>query len=93
VGFKEIICNGGETPDKHVAMVAHRFGKVMAIRDERDSDDTTVMDVTEAKFVPLELIMAENSFSARKTQKATKREVEALASYIFRQIVVIEQEL
>jgi hypothetical protein len=44
-------CQGGETPDQHIELAAHKFGRVMDIGDWREGDGVIIMDVTEGRFV------------------------------------------
>jgi hypothetical protein len=90
-----IRCSGGETPDQQIALIAHKLSRVMEISDWRnnEADGVVEMDVREAKSIPLELMFEEAAAKTWKTQKATKREIEAVASYIFGQRLVIDQEL
>jgi hypothetical protein len=58
-----------------------------------DADGVIPMEPKEAKFVPLKLMSDEATASKWKTQKATKKEIEALAFYILGKRVVYDQEL
>jgi hypothetical protein len=59
IGFREISCRRGETPDEQLELVAHMFGKVMEISSWRHNaaDGIVEMNVREANFAPLELIL------------------------------------
>jgi hypothetical protein len=43
------------------------------------------MDIREAKFIPLELKVEDRSARACKTQNASKKDIEVVASHIFGQ--------